>query len=397
MRILAVSELDLNTRDGSTTHFLELFRHLSESCKVRILVPDFGGEIHEKLDIEYARTLKPQYANRDSKLFFVAKILFFLSYQFSLFFRIVKIAKKDGIDIIYSRQGMLSVSQFLAAKFSGIPLVSEVNGILSEELRMVGVPALFVKYFKRFERIVLRHSRGVITVSEPIKSFLRTEYSLEQPIHIVPNGSNVDLFRPLDKEACRNELNLETEGKYVGYVGYLAPWQGVDYLVRAAPFVLKEIPSAKILIIGDGPSRRELESTTKDLKLENNVIFSGSVAYGDVVRYINACDVCVAPFLRRRNEITGLSPIKIYEYLACERPVVATDIRGVGDFLVETNTGIAVEPENETELAKGIMALLRDEELGKNMGMKGREVVVKNHSWSVISRKVKEVLEGVAQ
>lgn len=396
MRILAVSELDLNTRDGSTTHFLELFRHLSKSNRVKVLVPDFGGEINEKLDIECVRTLKPQYASRDSKLFFVAKILFFLSYQFFLFFRIANIAKREKIDLIYSRQGMLSMSQFIAAKFSGTPLVSEVNGILSEELRMVGVPELLVRYFRRFEGIVLRNSKRVIAVSEPIRCFLQTQYHLEQPIHIVQNGSNVHLFRPLDKEVCRNELKLETASRYVGYVGYLAPWQGVDCLVRAVPFVLEEIPSAKILIVGDGPSRKELESTTRDLDLEKSVIFTKSVPYGDVVRYINACDVCVAPFLRRRNEMTGLSPIKIYEYLACERPVVATDIRGVGDFLVETNTGIVVKPENETELAKGIITLLRDEDMGKNMGIKGREVVVKNHSWSVVSRKVEEVLEGVA-
>jgi len=396
MKILAVSELDLNTRDGSTTHFLELFRHLSKSNAVRVLVPDFGNQTQEDhLDIKYIKSLKPRYTKRDSKLFFVAKILFFLSFQFFLFFRMVNIAKKEKIDLIYSRQGMLSVSQFLASKFTGIPLVSEVNGILSEELKIVGVPTSFIKFFRRFERIALKGSKRVITVAEPIKNFLQTDYHLDQPIHVIPNGANVDLFRPLDKNVCMNELNIDVASKYVGYVGYLAPWQGVDYLIKAAPLVLKEVPSVKILIIGDGASRKGLERITKDLKLDKSVVFVKSVPYEDVVRFINAFDVCVAPFLRKRNEMTGLSPIKIYEYLACEKPVVATNIKGVGDFLAETRTGIVIEPENEAELAKGIITLFHDENLGKRMGMKGREIVIKEHSWNIVSRKVEEVLETV--
>lgn len=396
MKILAVSELNLDVRDGSTTHFLELLTHLSKSNEVKALVPKAGkSSIRSELNIEYVRAFTPKYTDRSAKLFYIAKIIFFMSYQFFLFFKILNISKREKVDVIYSRQGMLSLSQLLASKITGEPLISEVNGILSEELKIVGVPVFFIKFLKRFEQMTLKGSKRVITVAEPIRNFLQADYHLNQPIHVIPNGANVELFRPLDKDSCKRELSLKYENQYVCYVGYLVPWQGVDYLIKAASLVLRKVPEARFLIVGDGSMKEELEGMVEDLKLDDHFIFTNSVPYEDVAKYINASDVCVAPFIRKRNEVTGLSPIKIYEYLACEKPVVASNIKGVGDFLTVIGIGIAVEPENKDDLAEGIIRFLCDDELRVDMGRRGREIMIEEFSWEKIVRSVEDVLKSI--
>ena len=91
-------------------------------------------------------------------------------------------------------------------------------------------------------------------------------------------------------------------------------------------------------------------------------------------------DVCVAPFIRVRNERIGLSPLKIYEYLACGKPVVASDIKGIGDLLRNSNAGIGVKPEDPVELANAIIKLLKNEKLRGKMGKNGRKIVINNYN-----------------
>ena len=108
------------------------------------------------------------------------------------------------------------------------------------------------------------------------------------------------------------------------------------------------------------------------------------VPYEEVPKYINACDVCVAPFLFRNS---GLSPLKVFEYLACGKPVVTSMINGL-DFIKKYDLGILVEPENFDELAQALIKLLQNEKLRKKMAKNGRNVIATKYSWEVIAKKV---------
>ena len=214
-------------------------------------------------------------------------------------------------------------------------------------------------------------------------------------IVVIPNGANTDLFKPMDQNAVKDVLGLNHENKYVCFVGKLLPWQGLEYLVQAAPLVLEKVPEAKFLIVGDGMMQKELEAMTKKLDLEDKFVFTGSVPFEDVPKYINASDVCVAPFSRARNEKIGLSPLKIYEYMACGKTVVGSDIKGVGDFLEDFNAGISFASEDYAGFAQAIIKLLLDENIRKIMGNNGRVVVIKKYSWSNTARKIINICERV--
>jgi glycosyltransferase involved in cell wall biosynthesis len=125
--------------------------------------------------------------------------------------------------------------------------------------------------------------------------------------------------------------------------------------------------------------------------LMNHFLFAGPVPRDKVVFYINAMDVCVAPFTRKRNERIGLSPLKIYDYLACGKPVVASDIRGVGDLLLENEVGITIRPEDPASLARGVLRALEDHDLAARCLQRGPAIVKKNFTWQITAQKVAKV------
>jgi glycosyltransferase involved in cell wall biosynthesis len=208
---------------------------------------------------------------------------------------------------------------------------------------------------------------------------------------VVSNGANTSLFKPLDKKECRKELNLDHKISYVCFVGNLAPWQGLEYLVKAAPSILSRFPECRFLIVGDGVMKDELLKLSRELGVEDMFIFTGVVAYERVPIYINASDVCTAPFIFARNAKIGLSPLKLYEYMACGKPVVASNISGVSEALEASGGGLPVIPENPDALSEAVLTLLENQDLRSKLGLKGLSYVIENYSWYNVAKQVDKV------
>jgi glycosyltransferase involved in cell wall biosynthesis len=208
---------------------------------------------------------------------------------------------------------------------------------------------------------------------------------------VVENGANIDLFKPMNKEDALKKLNLDPASKYVCFVGHLAPWQGVEYLIKSSPFVLSKCPNTKFIIVGDGPKIDELKELANTLNISSNYIFTGYVNYEKVPVYINASNVCVAPFVIERNDKIGLSALKIYEYLACGKPVISSKIKGIEELLSTSNGGISVTPEDVDDLGKNIVKLLQDDTLCENMGTYGYKYIKDHHSWKAAASNVENI------
>jgi len=293
--------------------------------------------------------------------------------------------------VIYCRDFFSSFSAILLSKMKKIPFVFEVNGILSEEAKIKKHNRIYIFLIKTFERYVFKNSDTFICVTKKLKRFIEEKYNRKN-VYFVPNGVNTDLFKPIKN--TKKLLKLDEKFYYIGFVGAFAPWQGLDALIKSASEILKDIPNIKFLLIGDGLEKEKLIKQVIDLDLKENFIFTGRVPYKEVPNYINVCDICVAPFVKERNERIGLSPLKIYEYMACENPVIASKIEGLG-ILKQNNAGILVEPENPQELSKAIIKLLKNDELRKEMGEHGRRYVIENHSWKKIAGRIEEICSKI--
>ena len=294
-------------------------------------------------------------------------------------------------DVVYERRISPKIS-FLTSAFCRIPFVVEANGVLDDERRSQGVSRRIRNSATRIRTrgFMLRAAAHIVAVSEGVRDHLISCYGLApETISTVPNGANVNLFQPRDPDEARARFGIPNSAKIVCFVGNLVPWQGVDSLLRACASLRGSIPTLKLLVVGDGPESNRLRSLADQLGLYDHVVFTGSVPYADVSAFVCASDICAAPFIAGRKA----SPIKVYEYLACARPVVASDVDGIGECLRSWNAGVGVEPENPEALARAINGLLHDPAEAKAMGVRGRETVVLHRSWETTARAVAGILE----
>lgn len=209
----------------------------------------------------------------------------------------------------------------------------------------------------------------------------------ESKIFVVGNGTDISHFRPIKRDKALKAMGLKPDYYYVGFIGGLSKWQGIDLILRAAPMILKETPWVRFLIIGDGPEYKNLRSLSRKVRIEKECIFTGSVSYEKAPFYINSFDVAIAPFIRERNEEIGLSPLKIRDYAACGTPIVASKIKGL-EIIEENNIGILVDPEDEKKMVNAIIILLKNPEVRKEMGERARELAEKEFSWRKIAREI---------
>jgi len=132
--------------------------------------------------------------------------------------------------------------------------------------------------------------------------------------------------------------------------------------------------------------------------LHKEVIFAGKKHYKEVVIFVNSFDICLAPFKKERNLKIGLSPLKLYEYLACGRPVIASKLQGITELIDNGNCGYLSEPDDAGDLASRIIESFKERDRLPEMGENGRALVEKSFSWEKITQQVENVLrEAVAR
>ena len=307
---------------------------------------------------------------------------------------VVIVRHQGKLDVIYRRHSVFN-SEFLLSKLFNIPLVKEVNGIMADEARMQNVGGnLFSRVIDIIERFNMPKADRIIVVTSKLKDVLHHDYGVpEEKIVVILNGANTDLFRPMDSRHARREVGLGEDSSYVSYIGSLSQWQGVEYLIQSAPLVLSKCRDIRFLIVGDGVLKEELVALAKQAGVSDRLIFTGFVPYEKVPLYINASDVCVLP---KKPLKSGYSPLKLCEYMACQKPVVATKTSGF-EILEENDAGLLIDPEDTKEFANAIVQLLMSPELRRKMGTNGRRYVVENRSWERVARSVAEVCQQVVE
>ena len=320
-------------------------------------------------------------------------ILWSLGRDVSLFLSaFILICKKRNFDVIYRRHSLFN-SDYLLARLFRLPVVKEVNGIESANARITGFTDNFsLQIIDRIERFNMPRADKIIVVTSKLKETLQHDYGVpEDKIVVIPNGANIELFKPMNTDQARRQVNLAQAGHLVVFVGDLVAWQGVDYLIKSIPYVVKECPATSFLIVGDGMMRQELAELARQVGVSDKIIFTGMVPYQKVPLYINASDVCVLP---KKPLKSGYSPLKLYEYMACAKPVVAPRIPGF-EVLEEYGAGLLFNPRDPQQIADAVTTLLKNGEQRKELGKNGRKYIVENQSWASVAQRVSDVIDDL--
>ena len=299
------------------------------------------------------------------------------------------IMRKENIHIVHSQGGRAEFFARMAAKLAKIP---KVVSTVAMPVEGYDVSPIRKAAYVAFDRFTERFVDKFIVVSEALRRTLIERHKIppEKVIRIY-NGIELDKYDPelYSREKVRKELRIGLDEPLVGAIGRLVWQKGFPFFIRAASYVLRTIPNAKFLLVGDGPLRSELERMVSDLGMTEDFIFTGFRE--DIPEVLAALDVLVLSSLKE-----GL-PMILLEGMAMAKPVVATQIEGISEVVEHGKTGILVPPEDPQALAEGIIALLRDEDKARRMGQAGRKRVEEKFSVDEMVRRTQGVYESMVR
>jgi glycosyltransferase involved in cell wall biosynthesis len=288
-------------------------------------------------------------------------------------------ARELDPDFIYERYSLWCLAGLRLAKVRSIPLVLEVNAPLAYEQQRYRAGLTCPPLARWVERMIWRKATLLIAVSESLRSQVQGAGVPPTRIHVLPNAVDTRVFHMgLEGEPVRERFNLD--GRFViGFVGTFKRWHGVDLLLAAFQDLHRAHPSIHLLLVGDGPLRAGFEDEVRKTGLEEAVTFAGGVAHQDVPHYLAAMDVAVAPY--PALDQFYYSPLKLFEYLAAGRAVVASRIGQVAEIVVDGVTGLLYEPGDRAALVDCIRRLQRDAALRNELGRKA-SAACSEHTWS---------------
>ena len=272
-------------------------------------------------------------------------------------------------------------------------------GLLSRGLRKAGAKHIValthghevwwskVWPFTMAMKFISRHVNHLTYLGEYTRSAIARSITVQAAasmVKIAP-GIDADHFSPLDASELRRELGL-TDKKVIVSVGRLVHRKGQDVLIEAMPSIIKEVPEAHILMIGEGPYRSYLETRVKTLGLQERVTFIGRIQYAELPRYICAGDLFVMPSRSRLAglEVEGLGIVYL-EASACGLPVIAGNSGGAPDAVLAGKTGLVVEGSKKDAVASAVVELLLDPKRSQAMGQAGREWIIQEWRWDIWS------------
>jgi glycosyltransferase involved in cell wall biosynthesis len=274
-------------------------------------------------------------------------------------------------DLVYERLSPFAIAGAATARRLGCPHVLEVNAPLAREGARHRGQAL-PEAALLLERTALAATSRIVAVSAELRDQLVADGADPCKITVVPNGADVDAFAP---EGPALPPALEA-GFVVGFVGSLKAWHGIDVLASAFRLLAVD-PDMHLLVVGDGPMTGELERL--DSALPGRVTRIGMAPPGDVPAYLRRMHVAVAPY--PQLDCFYFSPLKVLEYMASGRAIVASRIGQLQQLIRDGETGLLVDPGNAVELAAAVRRLRDDAELRLRVARGARSEVERRHTW----------------
>lgn len=312
------------------------------------------------------------------------------NFSFNLFLKPIR----HKVDVIHIHVGnpIADLAGYMyAKKKKNTPFIITYHGDAEEGIggfiRNTNV-SLYNKYV--FDK-VLSYADVIISPSESFIDESRFLGEYRNKIVIIPNGININDFDLLlSKEDCKEKIGLPIDENVILSVGNLSPIKGPDVLVRAMPKIIKSIPNAKLIFVGAGILKEELEELSKNLDMEKHVKFAGFI--GNTFKkalYYRLADVFVLP----STKIESFGIVNL-EAMASRTPIVASKLGAIPDVVKDGENGLLVPPGDPEKLADAIIYLLENEEVRNKMSKNARRKVA-DYSWGRIAEKMEKVYNEV--
>ncbi len=294
-------------------------------------------------------------------------------------------------DLIYERYSLWSFAAMEHAAAAGIPGLLEVNAPLIEEqatyrgLRDAGGA----------DRVAARVFRGagvLLAVSAEVAAWLERRGAARGRVHVIPNGVDVERFRPDVPPTAPGPPGSLT----VGFVGSMKPWHGLDVLAEAFDRLHQRVRDTRLLLVGDGPARAAMRADLAARGLAEGVVqWTGAVGPLEVPGFLTSVDVAVAPYPAGCGFY--FSPLKVYEYMAAARAVVASRVGQLEAMIRHDITGLLCPPGDAAALAAALERLRGAPAVRARLGRAARTTVLRKHTWDAVAARVLELAAAAVE
>ena len=321
---------------------------------------------------------------------FVKRILDYVSFGVMAFF--VGLFRKQDLIIATSPQFFTTWAAWGLGKLKRTPWVFELRDLWPESIKTVGAmkQGKAIDILEKIEIGLYKSCTKVVAVTDAFKTNLISRGIDAEKVDVVTNGSNMDLFSVGKKDEKLLDV-LGLEGKFVvGYIGTHGMAHSLDFVVKSIAGVQDE--SIHFLFIGDGAMKQTIVDIAKDLELKN-ITFLDPIVKEEVPKYLNICDVSLAP-LKKEDNFKAVIPSKIFEASAMRKPTLLGVEGQAQEILEKYDAGICFEPENEIDFLEKLDVLKNDVKKYKEF-QNGCDKLAIDFDRKVLAKKMLEILKGL--
>ncbi len=308
--------------------------------------------------------------------------------------RIVELLDQQPFDVIHAHSPALcGLAALQAARARKLPWVYEIRAFWEDaavDQEKTKVWSLRYQVSRQLEGYVARHADAVVGIANHILQDMRERGIDPQKLFHVPNGVNAERFRmqPRDSQLAA-QLGLNDE-IVLGFIGSLYRYEGIAWMVRAAGKLRRDGISFQILIVGQGEEMQEVQTAIQESGMQDRFKAVGQVPHDQVQRYYSLMDVMVYP--RRSVRLTELTtPLKPLEAMAQGKAVLASDVGGIRELVEPQVPCLLFKADNAEDFCAKAKQLISDERLRRELGEKGRQMVLQEKDWDILAQRYKQV------
>jgi glycosyltransferase involved in cell wall biosynthesis len=281
-------------------------------------------------------------------------------------------------DLIYERYCLLSTAGLELARYFGVPFLLEVNApLVLEQQKQRGLSLPIVA--RAAERLALTGADHVIAVSTWLREYVTAEGVSADRVSVIPNAADPNLFHPRPgRSEIRRRLGWQ-DRFVIGFTGSMKSWHGVSTLLEALHHLGASESPFRVLLVGAGPELPGLRRQITEHHLDDCVHLTDAVPHARMPDMLDAMDVAVATYAADADAY--FSPVKLFEYMAMARPVVAARVGQVSEIIEHGHTGWLYTPGDACELAGVIRTLQNDPDMCRTVGAAARRRVLSTYTW----------------
>ncbi len=302
-------------------------------------------------------------------------------------------------DLCHEHNGLFSPATAWACKNQNKPyvLTFSADPILEAEYVNKPLSGIHKQIAQRQAAFTYEEADQILCVSAPAKQHLVDVWQVNpEKINVMPNGVDIELFGQIvDPQPIRDQWDLGN-GPVISFVGGFQKWHGLENLVDSFVTIQEAFPDARLFLVGDGPYREELDRKVASSGVQDKIIITGFVPQEQVPELLSVADITVLPYPQLPKDL-WFSPLKMYEYMAAGKAVVASRSGQIADVIEDGETGLLVEPGDVPELTDALLALLRQPEERRRLAENGRLEAIQNHSWTHYITKLEQIYERALQ